>query len=183
MNGKLRVLAILAVATLLLVAAGVAQADPGTLYVDAADPTCGGNSPCYSSIQDAINAAAAGDTIMVAAGLYSPAATITVNKSVTIQGPQAGIDPRPSAGSARTPGDTSSEAIIDGSPATLGRIFYIDANNVVIDGLVIRAGTADMIRQSNSRSGTQVRYNIIHDGRGDEGVQLANCTSCAIDYN
>ena len=48
-----------------------------------------GSGGCYSSIQAAINAANAGDTVNVAAGTYSVTSTINVNVSVTISG--AGI--------------------------------------------------------------------------------------------
>ena len=39
-------------------------ADLGTLYVDH-DGVCAGNSPCYTSIQSAIDAANPGDTVFV----------------------------------------------------------------------------------------------------------------------
>lgn len=45
------------------------SADPGTLYVDD-DGVCGGNSPCYTTIQAAINAASPSDTILVYPGTY-----------------------------------------------------------------------------------------------------------------
>ena len=66
-------------------------------------------------IQAAIDGAGSGDTIHFAAGTYFPAAQININKPLTLLGPQSGIDPRPFVGSTRTPGDTSSEAIIDGN--------------------------------------------------------------------
>lgn len=72
-------------------------AHPGVLYVSATDPTCGGQSPCFSTIQAAVNAAAEGDEIRVAAGTYTGVATATVGgnsfrqvvlitKSLTLQG-------------------------------------------------------------------------------------------------
>ena len=65
-------------------------------------------------IQAAINGAAPGDVICLTAGTYTPAAMITVGQSVTLQGPQADVDPRPGAGTSRTPG-SAAEAILDGS--------------------------------------------------------------------
>src|ERR1035438_404458 len=50
----------------------------------------------YPTIQSAITAASPGDAIQVAAGSYGEA--VTVNKSVTIQGAQAGVDARTRAG-------------------------------------------------------------------------------------
>ena len=142
-----------------------------------------GFHPCSPPIQCAINSATAGDTINVAAGTYSPTSTIVINKNgLVLQGPQAGVDPRPSYGSTRTTG-SASEAIIDGSAAGLGMIIKIDADNVVINGLEVKSGTKDMIKQENSHSGTTIKYCIIHDGRGDEGVQLKKCTNGVLEYN
>jgi hypothetical protein len=53
-------------------------------FVNKNDPTCGGNSPCYTTIQAAINAAANGDEIKVAAGNYNE--DINTTKTLTIRG-------------------------------------------------------------------------------------------------
>ncbi|GAB4531875.1 MAG: hypothetical protein Kow0063_11710 [Anaerolineae bacterium] len=145
--------------------------------------TCTTTLAAGSDIQAAITAANPGDVICLSPGVYSPAARIDITKSITLQGPQADVDPRPSTGTTRTPGDASSEAIIDGSGDSLSRIFYIDADNVVINGIEVKSGTGDMIRQSNAHSGTVIKYNIIHDGNGDEGIQLTHCTGCTVEYN
>lgn len=74
------------------------RANPGTLYVSNTSPTCGGRAPCYATIQAAVNAAANGDEIRVAAGTYSGAAMVVVgttpytqvvaivNKTLTLAG-------------------------------------------------------------------------------------------------
>jgi len=72
------------VLSVLLIAAPV-NADPGALYVDD-DPGCGGDSPCYSTIQAAVAAASSGDTIYVAAGTYTEQVTLTPGKDLTITG-------------------------------------------------------------------------------------------------
>ena len=59
-------------------------------YVDALG-ICGGNSPCFTTIQAAINAASAGDTINVYAGTY--AEQINIDKALTLLGPNANINP------------------------------------------------------------------------------------------
>jgi hypothetical protein len=70
---------------------GADSALAADLYVDDNDVTCGGNAPCFSTIQAAINAATAGDTINVFAGTY--AEQIDVNKALTLLGPNANINP------------------------------------------------------------------------------------------
>ena len=56
-----------------------------TIYVD---PTgsCGGQSPCYTTIQAAINAASTGSTIKIAQGDYSENLTLSSSKEVTLSG-------------------------------------------------------------------------------------------------
>jgi len=130
----------------------------------------GGTDGCYATIQEAIDAAADGDTITVAAGTYTLTSTINISKSVTLLGPQANIDPRPSFGSMRTEG-SASEAIIDGNGA-LGTLINVDASNVVINGFEITNGTGDLVASSNSSIKTDVYigYNMIHEATGDEGL-------------
>ena len=61
---------------------------PTTLWVDDDDPTCGGSSPCYSTIQAAVAAAQSGDTIKVLSGTYN--GPIVITKSVTLSGESKG---------------------------------------------------------------------------------------------
>ena len=68
-------------------------------YVDAGG-TCGGNAPCYTTIQAAIVAANVNDVIQVGDGIYTESILITKSitlqsengsASTTIQGPSLGI--------------------------------------------------------------------------------------------
>ncbi|MEW6419423.1 MAG: Calx-beta domain-containing protein, partial [Nitrospirota bacterium] len=58
---------------------------PTVLYVEPYG-LCGGNSPCYSRIQDAINAAGDGATIKVAQGTYYENIIVYTSKEFTLQG-------------------------------------------------------------------------------------------------
>jgi len=52
-------------------AVGIATASTGTtIYVDSSG-SCGGNTPCYTTIQAAVNAASTGTTIKILQGNYS----------------------------------------------------------------------------------------------------------------
>ncbi|NMB77783.1 MAG: PKD domain-containing protein [Methanomicrobiales archaeon] len=92
----------------------------------------------YATIQDAINAAADGDTIRVDAGVYDE--RIVVNRSVTLLGATAGIPKKDyivPEGYAYNPG---AETIISPSVNQNKEIVEITKGNVVFDGFVV-AGT------------------------------------------
>src|SRR6266545_4642582 len=55
----------------------VAAQQPTTLHVNRTDPTCGGQSPCFTTIQAAINAAGPGNVIQIQAGTYPEQLSIT----------------------------------------------------------------------------------------------------------
>ena len=55
------------------------------LYVTTSG-NCGAKSPCYSSIQTAIEAAGTGSAISIAEGTYTEAITLNESKTITIQG-------------------------------------------------------------------------------------------------
>lgn len=55
------------------------------LYVGLSD-SCGGKTPCYSTIQAAIDAASSGDVIKIAQGTYDENLTLNSSKNLTLQG-------------------------------------------------------------------------------------------------
>jgi len=64
-----------------------ATSTPDQLWVDD-DPGCGGHSPCFSSIQEAVDAASTGATIWVCPGLYEE--TVTITKWINLVGELSG---------------------------------------------------------------------------------------------
>jgi hypothetical protein len=56
------------------------------VYVNKDDNTCGGNDPCYTTIQTAINGASSGSAIKVTGGTYTEIFTLNQAKMLTLQG-------------------------------------------------------------------------------------------------
>jgi nitrous oxidase accessory protein NosD len=108
-----------------LVVAFANTVSAATLYVNP-DGLCGGNSPCYMTIQAAINAANNGDTIKVADATYNE--SVNINKSLTLQGAQAGVDARNRSGA---------ESVISNSCSPV----QITADNVILDGFTVQGST------------------------------------------
>ena len=54
------------------------------LYVDKDDDTCGSKTPCYSTIQEAIDAAPSGATIKTAQGTYNEDLSLSSSKELTL---------------------------------------------------------------------------------------------------
>ncbi len=81
----------------------------------------------YPTIQQAIAAASDGDTIVVAAGSYKE--SVTVDKSLTLKGAQAGVDARNRSGE---------ETIIEPDEGAGIRILTVADRVVVIDGFTVQ---------------------------------------------
>jgi hypothetical protein len=162
--------------------AGVASAIYGTDafgQVTSGSPT--GSETGSDTIHDAVDGTDTTGTLNILPGSYSPASTIQIDRAMTVLGPQAGVDPRPTA----APGlRTGPEAIIDGTGGvggTLDTILRILASDVNVNGLEFTTATSDMIESLDPAAGTPIsnvtlQYNIIHDSAGDEGIQLRHTT-------
>ncbi|HJT34020.1 MAG TPA: DUF4214 domain-containing protein [Pirellulales bacterium] len=140
----------------------------------------------FSDIQTAVNAAASGDTIQVAAGLYQLSAPVSVTTPLTILGPQANVDPRPSAGSTRVEGGPN-EAVLDGG-GTVADTFVIGANNVTINGFDLR-DTLDEVIDTNPAavySNAQILDNFVHhavDPAAGKGIRFQGVTNAVVNDN
>ena len=136
-----------------------------------------GNTASYATIQAAVNAALPGATINVDAGTYNE--TVTVNKSLTIRGAEAGVDARTRTG--------KSETIVYATQT----VFNITANDVTVDGFTIEGNDSDIganlgagVLMAPSIHGTQVLNNIIQNNV--TGIYLSNNSNtdlCLIQHN
>jgi RTX calcium-binding nonapeptide repeat (4 copies) len=90
----------------------------------------------YSTIQDAVNAATAGETILVAPGTYNEQVTISGSglNGLTIQGVGSGVN----VDAPTAPGSLQETAVSPISGNAIDGIFTVDgANNVTITGLTV----------------------------------------------
>lgn len=160
-----------------------------------------------ASLKSAIENAEDDATIVMQPGRYVLDETIVITKSITILGPQAGVDPRPSKGSLRT--NDENEAILTGdkgdpsNPTSqqaakdagwLASIFEIRANNVIIDGItfqrtynhIIYSQTADPEGGDNRAydiTGLKIVNNIVKEGRGNEGIKVGRSINALVQKN
>ncbi len=115
----------------------------------------------FATIQAAVDAAAAGDTLKATAGTYNE--TVNVTKTLTIQGARSGVDAR------NRPGGISTESVVTGTTGG----FTIDAKDVVIDGFTIDGATGGPgISTTPTTAGDQILNNIINNNV--QGILLAS---------
>jgi hypothetical protein len=168
----LAVSGVLAGGVLLLVSATTIAASPGTHWVraDGATIVAGGGESCespgYSTIAAAVDAASAGDTVRVCAGTY--VGSVDVGKSLTILGANSAISP--------IDGTRGAESVISGDGDYAVEIF---ASDVVLDGFTVTNTAGNAVRvavgraSGRSLSGVTVR-NLIA-----QGGSVLSCPDCA----
>lgn len=154
-----KLLTLAMVFSVLLIAVPV-SADPGILYVDDDDATCGGNSPCYSTIQAAINAASADDTVRVASGTYPE--KLTIDKTLVLEG-ETGAYP------AIQPALNSS--------SKYDTVIRVLADNVTIRGFDI-SNALGVVDTGGLPGGTHIEHHAIWDTDwtlGPSGLTVDDC--------
>lgn len=131
-----------------------------------------GDATVYATIQAAVDAAVAGATITVDAGVYPE--LVSIFKKLTIQGARSGLDGRSNV---RT--DTAGESIVSGQvygDGSRSSAFYIHADDVIIDGFTVQSSNASTYGGGvvifGGQSGTQITNNVIQSNM--TGVLLAN---------
>jgi hypothetical protein len=117
------------------------------------------------SVATAVDAAAAGDTIMLASGSYSET-SIILNKELTIKGANAGL-----VGSS---GARLDESVLENTP------FSISADGAIIDGVEIfqtnDAQNAVLLSGASTIQNSIIRRNGVNSGASSRGVVTANGT-------
>lgn len=131
----------------------------GHRYVTPTDANTGTAAGAFARV---LAVATAGDVIDFAAGTYTDA--LTVNKSVTLAGAQAGVA---ASSSARNGGESQ---LSSATPIT------VSANDVTVDGFEI-APTATGVTTSGSVSGLNVKNNWAHVVAGYESAKAIDASA------
>ena len=117
-----------------LIASSWSMAHAADVYVESSG-SCGGKNPCYSTIQEAINAATSSDTIKLAQGIYAETFVLDSDKQLLVQG---GWD---TDFTEQTPRTTAIRAPI----VTKGAIAFQELRIMEIAGPMGNATTADVL--------------------------------------
>jgi uncharacterized repeat protein (TIGR01451 family) len=122
----------------------------------------------FTSIQAAVTASTAGDTIRVGPGTFAEG--VNINKQLTVLGNQTGLD-------AQTGRIGAAETIVTGAGNNGVTPFQITANDVVLDGFTIEGATnvnqfGFGILIGAGTNGTEISNNIIQSNIA--GISLAN---------
>jgi predicted outer membrane repeat protein len=116
------------------------MADTTTLFVSSSG-SCGAKSPCFGTIQSAVDAAKEGDTIKIAQGVYTSTGfqVVNLNKAVSLAGGY-------SITNWTTPNPQSHSTVIDAQSAARRRGIFINSNSpltLTLSGFTVENGNSD----------------------------------------
>jgi hypothetical protein len=128
------VTAFLATSALVLAVASSARA--AVLHVSNTDPTCGGLSPCFTSIQAGTDVAGAGDTVRIQGGTYVEQLTILKKNAsaVATETDRIVIEPDPEAAPGAVVLDGARDACRRGHAIAIRRSKFVTLRGLVITG-------------------------------------------------
>lgn len=120
-----------------------------------------------TGVQAAIDAASAGDTVLVLPGTYNE--NVSITKALTLSGAQTGVD-----GRNRT---SASESVINGTNVSVD----IETSNVTLDGFTVSGGTNAGVFIDPGASNVTVKDNIL---TGNSIALYGNCAAnCLVQNN
>ena len=125
----------------------------------------------YDTIQEAIDAASDGDTIVVAAGLYEE--SVVIDKSLTLQGAQAGVDARTRSGD---------ETIIEPYEEIGISIITVDGRVVVLDGLTVQNAVHGIATPEPEMAADITVKNVRVLNSAEFGISLTFTTEATVEY-
>lgn len=133
-----------------------AHAQEPTIHYVAPGGDCSGMSPCYSTIQAAVDAAAPGDIIKLAAGTYTAPGlqVIYIDKGITLEGGYTTIN-------WNTPDPNANQTILDAENVAGRRVIYIDGPDgamITLSGLIVQQGYA----ANNHGGGIYILTGTVH---------------------
>ena len=149
---KVSLLLLTALLSVLLSAYSVKQARLEPVTVD-------DNGPAnFQTIQEAINAAQQGDSIVVKSGIYRE--HVRVNKSVSLTG------------------EDRNTTIIDSEGS--GTVVLVTADNVVFEGFTVRNGTSGIVVSASQNC--TIKGNIVEDN-SERGILVTKSQDCTVIRN
>ncbi len=168
---RARSIALLSILTIVASMFGITTATAGgpiTIMVDddgmAVPGNCGSTTVTHDTIQEAVDAALAGDTISVCPGDYPD--PVNVDKTLEILGAQAGVDAR------TRPGTLSLESAVGPEGESLLG-FFVTAPNVVISGFMF-IGWSDAVRSTSEAASLRVLDSIFSENFAGLRIQSNN---------
>src|SRR3972149_4769844 len=195
-------LSVLTVLFLVFLPKPSSQQQGPTRYVNNTDPTCGGKSPCYTTLQAAVNAALPGDAIQIQAGTYHEKVTISGknNNATAAESDRIIIEADPLALPGSVVVSGAGQQCSDGEAFQIKRSKFITIRGLTITGVAgqaislvgggINKNQAIHIEQNRifdngssecdggitviqENPGTLVVNNLIY-GNGRDGISLVN---------